>query len=92
MEFIFTSFALTFSCVLRAESPERRVLVGVLFRPLPGSLRPNKEPGEGTLQNTGASGDMRLATYHVNVTYNLSYPHFTDVKTEEWRKQNKKLG
>ena len=50
VEFIFTFFALTFSCAPRTESPEREALVGILDS---GPLRPKRELGEGTLQNVG---------------------------------------
>lgn len=67
----------------RAESPERWILVGVFHSGCSlGPRDPSRERGEGTLRNTGAGGDRRFATYPVNDTFNISYPHFTDSRTE----------
>lgn len=40
------------------------------------------EMGEGTLRSTGEGGDRRFATNPVNGTFNISHPHFTDIRTE----------
>lgn len=56
---------------------------------LAGSQRPSGERVEGTLRNTGAGGDRRLATYPVNDTFNISSPHFTDRRTEHEEEEDK---
>ena len=56
--FSFTFFSLTFSCALRAESPERQALVGVLN---PRPWRPKRELGEGNFSSQNSGPDLRLS-------------------------------
>lgn len=56
--------------------PDRRSILAA-----PGSQRPRQELGEEILRNAGGGGD-RFAIYPANGTFNLSSPHFTDIRME----------
>lgn len=77
-EFIFSSFALTFSCAPKAESPERQALEGVLD---PGSPGPKREWRGGDFADCRARprhglGIPACTGKAPNATCNLSHPHF----------------